>query len=361
LLVAVRVFLFRAQAPKIKDIVEGEKEMNNRKTAILVLVVFSLAILAGCGGGQKAADKPKTEQLFLLTGSTGGTYFALGGAMANTWNKNLAGKVQITPQPSGASVENLKRIGKGEAQLGMAMNNIADQAWKGEGEAFKDTKAIKNFRSIGVIYPEVYQGFVAADSPANTIADLKGMRVAVGPTGSGTAVISKDIFAELGLNFSDFKPEFAGFGDAASKFKDGHLDANFGVLSVPAAAIQDVMTVRKIKMIEIKGADFDKLKAKYPFFSQFVIPAGTYGNAKDVYTINMQAALYCKADLKDDLVYELTKTFYEKSGEIAAAHAAGKYIKLEKALDGLTTPLHPGAIKYYKEKGIKIPDNLIQK
>jgi TRAP transporter TAXI family solute receptor len=336
--------------------------MRLRNTAILVLMVFLLATLAaGCGGGDQQAAKPKTEQLFLLTGSTGGTYFALGGSIANTWNKHLAGKVQITSQPSGASVENIKRIGKGEAHLGMAMNNIADQAWKGEGDAFKDTKAIKNFRTIGVIYPEVYQGFVAADSPANSIADLKGKKVAIGPTGSGTAVISKDIFAEYGLQFSDFKPEFAGFGDAANKFKDGHIDANFGVLSVPAAAIQDVMTARKIKIIEIKGPTFDKMKAKYPFFSQFVIPAGTYGNEKDVYTVSMQAALYCKADLKDDLVYELTKTFYEKSAEIAAAHAAGKYIKLATALDGITTPLHPGAIKYYKEKGVKIPDNLIPK
>jgi TRAP transporter TAXI family solute receptor len=318
-------------------------------SAILGLAAFAIALHATAA-----------EQLFLLTGSTGGTYFALGGAIGTTWNKHLAGKVQVTTQPSGASVENLKRMGKGEAHLGLAMNNIADQAWKGEGESFK-SGAIQNFRAIGVVYPEVYQGFVAGDSPANSIADLKGKRVAIGPVGSGTAVISKDIFAEYGLQFSDFKPEYAGFGDAASKFKDGHIDANFGVLSVPAAAIQDVVTVRKIKIIEIKGAEFDKLRAKFPFFSQYAIPAGTYGNDKDVLTINMQAALYCKADLKDDLVYELTKTFYDKADEIGAAHAAGKFISLEKALDGITTPLHPGAVKYFKEKGVKIPDGILPK
>ncbi|MDR3220788.1 MAG: TAXI family TRAP transporter solute-binding subunit [Candidatus Accumulibacter sp.] len=319
-------------------------------TSILGLAIFAIATHV------TAAD-----QLFLLTGSTGGTYFALGGAIGTTWNKHLAGKVQVTTQPSGASVENLKRMGKGEAHLGLVMNNIADQAWKGEGDSFKDTGAIKNFRAIGVVYPEVYQGFVAADSPANSIADLKDKRVAIGPVGSGTAVISKDIFAEYGLQFSDFKPEYAGFGDAASKFKDGHIDANFGVLSVPAAAIQDVATVRKIKLIEIKGAEFDKLQAKYPFFSQYTIPAGTYGNDKDALTINMQAALYCKADLKDDLVYELTKTFYEKADEIGTAHAAGKSISLQKALDGITTTLHPGAVKYFKEKGIQIPDEILPK
>lgn len=336
--------------------------MKRKHMILLLALVFVMSTLAaGCGGDSKAKtdSAPKVRQMFLLTGSTGGTYYPLGGAIANVWNKHLPSKVQVTSQPSGASVENLKRIGKGEAQLGMSMNNIADDAWKGQGDSFKDTGAIKNFRTIGVIYPEVYQGIAAADSNINSIADLKGKRVAIGPTGSGTAVVSKDIFAEYGLQFSDFKPEYAGFGDAASKFKDGHIDANFGVLSVPAAAIQDVMTVRKVKIIEIKGEMFEKLKAKYPFFSQFAIPAGTYGNDKEAYTISMQAALYCQADLPEDLVYDLTKAFYEKNDEIAATHAAGKYIQLKTALDGITTPLHPGAVKYYKEKGVKIPDNIL--
>jgi len=334
---------------------------------LVILLAVSLVLVSGCGG--KPADKPtakpaaadgKPLQMFLLTGSTGGTYYPLGGAMANAWNKHLAGKVQVTSQPSGASVENLKRIGKGEAHLGMAMNNIAEDAWKGQTAAFKDAP-IKSFRAIGVIYPEVYQGIVAADSSINSVADMKGKKVAIGPVGSGTAVVSKAIFAELGLKDSDYRPEYAGFGDAASKFKDGQFDANFGVLSVPAAAIQDVATVRKIKLVEFKGADFDKLKKKYPFLSQYVIPANTYGNPQPAYTVSMQAALYCKADLPEALVYELTKTFYEKSADVAAAHAAGKSISLKTALAGITTPLHPGAVKYYKEKNISIPAEIMPK
>lgn len=342
--------------------------MYKKGNLVLLVVLFIVVtMLVGCGGkpaaqqtAKPAATEGKPVQMFLLTGSTGGTYYPLGGAMANVWNKHLAGKVQVTAQPSGASVENLKRIGKGDAQLGMSMNNIAEDAWKGQTAAFKDAP-IKSFRAIGVIYPEVYQGIVAADSPINSVADMKGKKVAIGPVGSGTAVISKAIFAELGLKDADYRPEYAGFGDAASKFKDGQIDANFGVLSVPAAAIQDVATVRKIKMVEFKGADFTKLKSKYPFLSQYVIPANTYGNAQPAYTVSMQAALYCKADLPEQLVYELTKTFYEKSAEVGAAHAAGKSISLKTALDGITTPLHPGAIKYYKEKNVSIPSELLPK
>ncbi len=147
--------------------------------------------------------------------------------------------------------------------------------------------------------------------------------------------------------------------------KDGQLQANFGVLSVPAAAVQDIMTVRKIEVIEIKGELFDKIKAKYPFFSQYKIPAGTYGNTEDKYTINCMAALYVKPDLSEDVVYNLTKIWYEKTSEVAEAHAAAKWLadelkagKIETALSGITTPLHKGAYKYFTEKGIKVPDNI---
>ncbi|MFZ5946203.1 MAG: TAXI family TRAP transporter solute-binding subunit [Bacillota bacterium] len=334
---------------------------------LIITLVLSMA-LVGCGGKQEAPkEEPKAEpkeepakveklQINIITGSTGGTYFPLGGAMANVWSKYID-NLQVTSQPGGASVESINRVNAGEVELGMAMNNIADDAWNGLGKW--EGKAIQNFRAIGVIYPEVYQGVAIKESGIKTLEDLKGKRVAVGPVGSGTAVLSEAVLSEAGLDIKkDIKAEFAGFGDAASKMKDGHLDANFGVLSVPAAAIQDIKTVRDIEIIEIKGELFEKIKANYPFFSQFVIPAGTYGNTEDKYTINCQAALYVTPDLPEDVVYNITKVFYEKADEIAQAHAAGKYINLEKALDGITTKLHPGAVKYYEEKGIKVPDNL---
>ena len=320
--------------------------------------MLSVALL-GCGQKEEPkqgeAPRPQTQQLNIITGSTGGTYFPLGGAMANVWTKYID-NVQVTSQPGGASVESINRVNAGEVHLGMAMNNIADDAWFGRGGW--EGKPIQNFRAIGVIYPEVYQGVALKSSGIKTLEDIKGKRVAVGPTGSGTAVLSAAVFGEAGLAFGDMRAEFAGFGDAASKMKDGQLDANFGVLSVPAAAIQDIATVRDIEIIEIDEQLFEKIKAKYPFFSRYLIPAGTYGNPEDVWTINCQAALYVTPDLDEDLVYELTKVFYEKASEIGDAHAAGKHISLEKALDGITTKLHPGALKYYLEKGIDVPQSI---
>jgi len=347
--------------------------MRKKLVFLLVVVFIVSSFLMGCGGKQDTGttqpqQEPKEEpkkvekmQINIITGSTGGTYFALGGAMANTWNKYLE-NVQVTSQPGGASVESINRVHAGEVELGMAMNNIADDAWNGRG-AFKAKQ--QNFRAIGVIYPEVYQGVALKESGIKTLEDIKGKRVAVGPVGSGTVVLTEAVFSEAGMTFKDVKAAYDGFGDAASKMKDGHLDAAFNVLSVPAAAIQDIKTVRDIEIIEIKGELFEKIKANYPFFSQYIIPAGTYGNAEDKYTINCQAALYVKPDLPEDVVYELTKVWYEKTSEVAEAHAAAKWLaeelsagKLETALSGITTPLHPGAYKYFVEKGINVPDEI---
>lgn len=335
--------------------------MNLRKkimTSLLAATVACSMVFTGCGPSDSAQSSGSGSgsgpaQLFLLTGSTGGTYYALGGAMANVWNQAIPDKVKVTAQSSGASVENMKRLDAGEAQIALAMNNIAEAAWNGTGVF---DKKLTHFRAVGVVYPEVLQGIADADSGIKSVKDLAGKTVAVGPTGSGTAVLLKDVFEDLGMPFDKFNPEYIGFGDASSRMKDGHLDANFAVLAVPASAIQDITTTRKINIIEFKGDDLAKLQAKYPFMSPFKIPAGTYGNAEDAWTVSMKCVLYCRDDLPEDVVYNLVKTFYEKNADIAAAHAAGKYIQLDTALEGITTPLHAGAAKYYQEKGIAIPD-----
>lgn len=259
--------------------------MRKRTISLLIFVLMLSVIMAGCGqqssdtddksnsnGEQKPAPS-QTVNISIITGSTGGTYYGLGGVMANVWTKYLD-NVQITSQPGGASVESINRVNSGEIELGMAMNNIADDAWNGRG-TWEDAGPQQNFRAIGVIYPEVYQGVALIDSGIHSLDDLVGKRVAVGPIASGTQVLSEDVFRIAGLEFDDMTAEFAGFGDAASKMKDGHLDASFGVLAVPAAAIQDIMTSRDVNVIEIDDNLFEKIKAEMPFFSQFIIPALT--------------------------------------------------------------------------------------
>ncbi|MFV0497987.1 MAG: TAXI family TRAP transporter solute-binding subunit [Candidatus Fimivivens sp.] len=335
--------------------------MKNKLTYAMAMILVLALMFTGCGSATPASapsgsTADGTAKYTMVTGSTGGTYYALGGAMANTLNSQLPG-MQISAVSSGASVENMNLLQVGEADLGISMNNIADAAYNGNAP-FQSN--YENVRTIGVVYHEVYQLIAASSTGATTIADLKGKRVAIGPAGSGTANTSEMVLRLAGIDIAkDITAERDGFGDAAAKMQDGHLDASAAVLSVPAASIIEMTTSLDLNYIDIPDEILEKIQAEAPFYTRLVIPAGTYSNTEDFSTITCQAALYCRKDMSEDAVYEITKAFYENAGQIAEAHTAGRDISLEGALDGITTPLHPGAVKYFKEKGLDIDASLI--
>jgi TRAP transporter TAXI family solute receptor len=344
------------------------------KKLLLLFVVCILAFsLVACGGQEtpppasNETEEPETEgpveeprgpvDLVMGTGSSGGTYFALGGAMSNAWNSFLKDQqITVTAQASGASVENINLINAGEMDLGMAMNNVAANAFAGTG-AFN--APVTNVSSIGVVYNEVYQIVANAKTGAKNVEDLKGLRVAVGPAGSGTVGLTEKVLAAAGLDIDkDIKRQSDSFGDAATKMQDGHIDAACNVLAVPASSIIEMSTVMDLSYVNISDEILATIQAEEPYFVRKIIPAGTYKDQEeDNYTITCKAALYCRADLDEDTVYYITKAMYETNEEVAAAHATGKEIQLEGALEGITTPIHPGAARYYKEMGIEVPDN----
>lgn len=355
------------------------------KKMMLIAAAITMTVLSACGGSKPAATtaapapaattaaaaetkaaettaapaaeaKVEPQDLVMGTGSSGGTYFALGGAMANAINNKLADKqITITAQSTGASVENLNLINAGEMDLGIAMNNVAANAFEGTG-AF--TAPVTNVKSIGVVYNEVYQIVANAETVkgAKNVEDLKGLKIAVGPAGSGTVGLSQMVFEAAGLDIDkDIQRQSDSFGDAATKMQDGHIDAACNVLAVPASAIVEMTTSMKLAYIDISD---EILATLPPYFTRKVIPAGTYPDmTEDCNTITCKAALYCSADLDEETVYQITKAFYESGDEIAAAHATGKEVQLEGCLDGITTPIHPGAARYFKEMGIEVPDN----
>ena len=334
-----------------------------KKFLSLLLATLLVLSLAACGEKQQDHQGPQNpsqtivpQDLVMGTGSTGGTYFALGGAMANAINDKLADKkITITAQSTGASVENMNLINAGEMDLGIAMNNVAANAFDGVG-AF--SSPVTNVSSIGVVYNEVYQIVANAATGAKNVEDLKGKKVAIGPAGSGTLGLSQKIFtAGLDPN-KDIQPQSDSFGDAATKMQDGHIDAACNVLAVPASSIIEMTTSMKLAYVNISDDILETLQATEPYFVRKVIPAGTYdGQTEDINTITCKAALYCRADLDEETVYQITKAFYESGDVIAAAHATGKEVQLEGCLEGITTPIHPGAARYYKEMGITVPDN----
>jgi len=346
-----------------------------KKLLSLMVVCILVLSLAACGEQQTPppasndTDKPAEEtpetpevtrdpvDLVMGTGSSGGTYFALGGAMSNAWNSFLKDEqITVTAQASGASVENINLINAGEMDLGMAMNKVAANAFAGTG-AFN--APVTNVSSIGVVYNEVYQIVANAKTGAKNVEDLKGLKMAVGPAGSGTVGLTQKVLAAAGLDIDkDIKRQSDSFGDAATKMQDGHIDAAANVLAVPASSIIEMATVMDLAYVDISDEILATIQADEPYFVRKVIPAGTYKDqAEDINTITCKAALYCRADLDEETVYQITKAMYETNDVVAAAHTTGKEIQLEGALEGITTPIHAGAARYYQEMGIEVPDN----
>ncbi|MGH3648157.1 MAG: TAXI family TRAP transporter solute-binding subunit, partial [Micromonosporaceae bacterium] len=282
-----------------------------RATALMAALTAASLLVAGCANKAEDAgrDLGKLSQMTMATGSTGGTYFPLGGGIAQLWTNEIKG-LRVTTQATGASVENVRLLNGGEVELIMSTNGVGMMALAGDGE-FKGEK--HDFVALGNIYPEVLQIVATESSGIKTVEDMKGKRIALGPPGSGTEVTAKQVLSHYGLDpAKDVRPFSDTFADAASKLQDGVIDAAFTVLSMPAAAILDVATSSKIHIVDITGPNLDKLLKEDPSFSTLEIPANTYpGQTKPVQTVTNWATLYALPGLDEEQVYQLVKTLYE--------------------------------------------------
>jgi TRAP transporter TAXI family solute receptor len=328
-----------------------------RKGLGLGLIALLLTgIAAGCGGSGSVSQKPwkageKTE-LLLATGGTGGTYYPLGGGMGKIWADNIKG-LNVTVQSTAASVANIRLVAQKEADLAMIQNDTADYGRTGKEAFAEKNEKYTNYLAMGALYPEVVQIVVRADSNINSIDDLKGKKVVVGAAGSGTELASRQIFGAYGLSYKenkDMNALYISFAEGATAFKDKNADALVMVTAVPAASLADIQTATKVRLLPV---DVTKLQKNYPFYVTHTIKAGTYsGHDKDADAVAVLAMLIVREDLHTDLVYEMTKSLFEKKGDIG--HAKAKEFEVMKAADGVTIPFHPGALKYLKEKGVNV-------
>lgn len=307
----------------------------------LAVVLVMSAALTGCA--------PQKTNLILATGGTSGTYYPFGGSMAQIFNSKIQ-NMNVTAQATGASVENLKLIGQKEAELAIVQNDMTDYAYNGT-ESFKDSK-VENVRVIANLYPEVIQIVSSADSGIKTLTDIKGKKFSVGAPGSGVEANARQLLDVMGMTYNDFSANYLSFAESADSLKDNHIDGFLFVSGVPNAAIQDTATTSSLNFVSIPDDVIKKLIDKYPFFTEIVIPAGTYkGQTADVKTVAMKATLVAGAEVPEKVIYDLTKALFENQPELASAHAKGAELSLESAVDGVSVPFHPGAEKYYKEVG----------
>jgi len=291
----------------------------------------------------------QVAQLTLAAGGTAGVYYPLSGAMAQVIGQRT-GAVNITVQTTGATVENLHLLAVGDVDLALGQSDTVHYAWNGT-ELFKEP--IKNFRAIARLYPEPMQAVTYADSPINSIEDLKGRKVSVGPPGGGNLIIVRQILEIYGLSYEDLQPFYLSFAETANYFQDRLIHAFMLTAGTPTAAVQEICSFIPIKFIEIKGDKRDKLIKKCPFLSEEIIKSDTYrGQSKDVETVAVQALFLTREDLPEDIIYTITKGLFENVDEVRQAHYKANDTTLERATEGVSIPFHPGAIKYYKEVGV---------
>lgn len=317
-------------------------------------LVFS-ALMTGCApkpaeapaGGEAPAAAP--ANLILATGGTSGTYYPFGGAMAQIFNSKIEG-MNVTAQSTGASVENLKLIGKKEVELAIVQNDTMDYAINGT-EAFADGK-IENVRAITTLYPEVVQIVVSKKSGIASMADVKGKKFSVGAPGSGVEANARQILEAVGLTYDDFTPNYLSFSESGDQYKDNLIDGFLFTSGLPNSAIQDVGAQNELVFISLDDATIKALTEKYQFLTEFTIPADTYpGQTAEVKTVAVKATLVCGAEVPEETVYNLTKALFENQPELASAHAKGELLDIKTAADGVSIPFHPGAEKYLKEQG----------
>jgi uncharacterized protein len=307
-------------------------------------VCVAVLFLMGAVASVYAADN-----LVLATGGTAGTYYPFGGAMAKIWNSKIK-DMNVTAQTSGASAENVRLVNKKEVELALVQSDTLDFAFNAT-EAFKEP--LKAMNAIAVLYPEIIQVVVAAAGPIKSIADLKGKKVGVGAPGSGTEANFRQLLDAYGMKKEDVNAQFLSFSESAEAYKDKHIDAFIVTAGIPNAGIMDVATQNEIRILDIPADITAKLTQKYPFLAAAKVPANTYkGQTTEVSTVAVTAVLICGSSLSEAMVYNLTKALFENQAELGAAHAKGKELSLQYAVKGVSIPFHPGAVKYYKEKGV---------
>lgn len=326
--------------------------MKKRSSRLFVVVVLALMmVLSACNSGDKETSggekKGAAKNISIATGGTGGTYYPLGGSMANIVSEHTG--MEANAQSSGASAENLTAIKNGEVDIAFTQTDIASYAMSGK-EMFKEAK-IDNFHGIGTLYPETIQIVTAKASGINSVQDLKGKAVSVGAPGSGTAPNAQQILEVHGLSFDDIKKRDLSFDESTEGIQDGSIDAAFITEGTPTGAVEALSAQKDIKIIPIEKEKAQELIQKYPYYSEDTVAKGTYKISEDVPTVAVKAMLVAGDTLDEETVYELTKAIFDHTDQIT--HAKGKLIKAETALEGLgDVTLHPGAEKYFKEKGI---------
>ncbi len=314
---------------------------------------YLVGMAAVCALALPAAAQEQIN-LSIGTGGTGGVYYPLGGGIANVLSKYVPG-MQATAEVTGGSVDNLKLIGTGKPYIGLSMADAGQDAYRGEGK-FKGAKV--PLRTLLVAYPNRMHVVTVEGTGINTMKDLKGKRVSTGSPGSATEVMAFRVIEAAGLDRDrDMRRERLGVAESVNAVKDRKIDAFFWVGGLPTAAITDLAATPGVKIKLIDHADtVPAMNKKYGnLYTEDVIPKTTYpGMTADNKQATVWNIIVANENLSDQAAYNIVKTIFEKRDELIQVHKEAANFKLENQRPAASPiPFHPGAIRYFKEKGVK--------
>lgn len=330
---------------------------------ILISLVLGLAmVLSACGAestngetknesDSKSKDYPKF--LTVAGATSGGTYFLLANAMAQLFGNEFP-EIDTNAQSTPGSPVILENIDKAKAELGIAQAGVAQEAFNGTGQF--EGKKLEKIRQLTYFYPNVMQFVVRKDAGINEIKDIDGKKIAVGAAGSATELNSQDLVKAAGLKYDDITPEYVSEAQAVELLRNRQVDGANMIAALGSSNMLDILSTGEYEIVQIKEETVKTLAeevnaAYYPF----TIPADTYPNQPEpIETFAVANWLHGSADLSEEFVYDLLTKLYDNVDFLVDTHKVAENIKLENALDGKTIPLHDGAIKFFKEKGIEV-------
>lgn len=311
------------------------------KKRILSLVLAAVLVLGAVSAASAATF------LSIATGGTTGTYYPLGGDIANLFNTVLP-DVKASAQATGGSADNLRLMDAGDAELGTVQNDVASFAYTGT-DSFEG-EVINSFSVITSLYAEYVQIVTRADSDIHSIADFKGKSISIGAAGSGVYTNAMHVLEAAGLTIDDIDAQYLSFSESADGLKNKQIDAAFICAGIPNAAITELSSTVGVRLISLSDEEVAKLVAAHPTYANLKLPAATYGLEEDVNCIAITALLVGRNDLDEELVYQMTKALFEQEGILT--HAKAAEITLDSAFVGVgELPVHPGAARYYEEVG----------
>ncbi|MFC7062393.1 TAXI family TRAP transporter solute-binding subunit [Halobacillus seohaensis] len=327
------------------------------KRLFFIVTLAAVMTLAACGsdeGSEEASGSgdSSSESIVFGTGGTSGTYYPIGGALKPILEESDSID-NVTVESTGASVANIQNIQDQLNQMAIIMSDVGFDAIEGNGQF--EGNAV-DVQAMAGMYQNVVQVVALNDSEITSIEDLEGKKVGVGKVGSGVEQSAKKVLGSVDLTYDDLsKVTHTGYADSVQEMKNGNLDAAFFTSGVPNSNITDLMQQTDISFVEIKGETAENLMEKYPFYKANTIEAGDearYDLEEPVETIGIQNMIIVSKEMSEDVVYDMTKRYYEYLGTEGVSVGALKQLERDEIAKGLIAPLHPGAKKFYEEQGI---------